>query len=58
VRAILGNIGVLVLADQRAVPNAHQEFTEDGQLRDEPLRKGVQGLGEALVKMLKRLGEA
>lgn len=58
VRAILGNIGVLVLPDQRAVPNAHQEFTDDGQLRDEPLLKGVQGLGESLVKMLKRLGEA
>lgn len=55
VRAILGNIGVLVLPDQRAVPNAHQEFTTEGTLRDEPLRKGVEGLGHSLVKMLHRL---
>lgn len=55
VRSILQNIGVIVLPDQRAVANAHQEFTEDGQLRDEPLQKGIQGLGQALVKMLKQL---
>ncbi|MDZ4656515.1 MAG: NAD(P)H-dependent oxidoreductase [Bythopirellula sp.] len=57
VRSILQNIGVIVLPDQRAVPNAHKEFTEDGQLRDEPLRKGIEGLGQALVKMLQQLAK-
>lgn len=57
VRSILENIGVIVLPDQRAVPNAHQEFAADGQLRDDSLRKGIQGLGQALVKMLQQLAK-
>ena len=55
VRAILGNIGVIVLPDQRAVPNAHQEFDEAGNIRDEPLRRGVQSLSQQLVKVLQQL---
>jgi hypothetical protein len=34
VRAVLGNIGVLVLPDQVAVPKAHEAFQPDGNLKD------------------------
>ncbi len=57
VRAILQNIGVIVLPDQRAVSGAGNAFDETGQLKDEKLRKAVQGLGAKLASVLSRLGE-
>jgi chromate reductase, NAD(P)H dehydrogenase (quinone) len=56
VRSILQNIGVIVLPDQRAVPQAHQAFDDSGNLKDEPMQQGVQALGQGLVKFLERLG--
>ncbi len=58
VRAILQNIGVIVLPDQRAVSSAGNAFDETGQLKDEMLRQAVQGLGAKLASVLTRLGEA
>jgi chromate reductase len=55
VRDILENIGVIVLPDQRAVPQAHQVFDEVGNITEEGVRKGVEGLGRGLVEFLKRL---
>lgn len=40
-RAILGNIGVMVLPDQVSVPKAHEAFDEKGGLKDERDRKSV-----------------
>jgi chromate reductase, NAD(P)H dehydrogenase (quinone) len=55
VRDILGNIGVIVLPDQRAVPQAHQVFDEVGNISEEGIRKGIEGLGRGLVEFLRRL---
>lgn len=55
VRSILSNIGVIVLPDQIAVPNAHDAFDENGQIADERLQGRVQGLGAAVANMLSRL---
>jgi chromate reductase, NAD(P)H dehydrogenase (quinone) len=56
VRSILQNIGVIVLPDQRAVPQAHQAFDGAGNLKEERIQQGVQALGQGLVKFLQRLG--
>ncbi|MEN8259324.1 MAG: NAD(P)H-dependent oxidoreductase [Pseudomonadota bacterium] len=55
VRAILGNIGCIVLPEQVAVPSADQAFDADGRLLDDAVRKRVEGLGRNLAGMLKKL---
>lgn len=54
-RAILGNINVLVLPEQRAVSAAHEEFAEDGSLKNAKLQQAIEGLGGRLVEVLSRL---
>lgn len=54
-RSILGNIGVLVLPDQVALPAAHQAFAPDGALADGATGRRVVALAEALVALLRRL---
>src|ERR1043166_3805294 len=49
VRSILGNIKVLVLPDQIAVPKAREAFNPDGSLRDPRQQVGVEGLGKTLA---------
>ncbi len=51
-RAILGNIGVLVLPDQVTVSNAHEAFNEDGQLKDPKKLEQALGLGKQLTELL------
>lgn len=51
-RSILGSIGVIVLPDQMAVPQAFNAFNEDGSLTDEKKRVSVQGLGQSVAEML------
>ena len=51
-RLLLGNLGVLVLPDQQAVPNAHQAFGADAALKDEKAQETVMGLGQKLAKVL------
>jgi len=55
VRAILGNIGVLVLPDQVAVPDAANAFADDDRLLDDQRQAKVKGLGANLVEMLRKL---
>jgi chromate reductase, NAD(P)H dehydrogenase (quinone) len=55
VRAILGNIGVLVLPDQVAVPRAFEAFNPDGSLKDAKQQASVTGLGDKLARILMKL---
>ena len=55
VRAILEGIGVFVIPDQKAVPNAYQAFDEHGQLTDPKLVDGVQGIAHKLVDVTAKL---
>jgi NAD(P)H-dependent FMN reductase len=55
VRAILGNLGVLVLPQQLAIARAFEAFAEDGSLKDAKLHAGIQGLGNALAGLLAKL---
>lgn len=56
VRAILGNIGVIVLPEQIAIPKAHEAFDAAGGLKDEKQRATAAGIGAAVARMLARLG--
>lgn len=55
VRSILGNIGVLVLPDQKAIGNAHQAFDEHGKLKDESQQESILQLGRKLVNVTAKL---
>ena len=55
VRSILGNINVLVLPNQVAVPRASAAFDEGGNLKDEKQRLSVETLGRELADALTRL---
>lgn len=55
VRAILGNIGVIVLPDQLAISRAFEAFNPDGTLKDAKLQAGVEGLGRTLTLFLQKL---
>jgi chromate reductase, NAD(P)H dehydrogenase (quinone) len=54
-RSILGNIGVIVLPDQVAVPRAFEAFQEDGALKDAKQQASVQALGTALAGFVAKL---
>jgi NAD(P)H-dependent FMN reductase len=54
-RAILGNIGVIVLPAQIAIPKAHEAFNADGSLKDSALQTSVEGLGRTTAETLKKL---
>lgn len=49
VRSILGNIGVLVLPDQKAIGNAHQAFDENDYLQDKSQQTAIVQLGSKLA---------
>jgi chromate reductase, NAD(P)H dehydrogenase (quinone) len=55
VRSILGNIGVIVLPDQVAIPQAEDAFNEEGQFRDEKNRSKVASLAKSLVEATRKL---
>src|SRR5215510_2524266 len=55
VRSILGNIGVIVLPDQLAVPKAYEAFEADGSLKDPKQQAGIEGLGRTLATFLAKL---
>ncbi len=55
VRSILGNIGVLVLPDQVAIPKAFQAFGDNGQLLDERKQAQVEILGAELFRVITSL---
>lgn len=54
-RAILGNIGVLVLPGQVAVPAAAEAFDASGRLTDPQQQAAVEALGSTLATMVERL---
>ena len=56
VRAILGNLGVLVLPQQKAVPRAHQAFTDDGLLADPKMHADIAALGARLAETAGQAG--
>jgi chromate reductase, NAD(P)H dehydrogenase (quinone) len=55
VRAILGNIGVLVLPDQKAIGSAYQAFDENDNLKDESQRIAIRQLGDKLATVTAKL---
>ncbi len=55
VRAILGNIRVLVLPDQVAVTKAGEAFNPDGSLKDPKQHAAVEALGAKLTQVLSKL---
>jgi chromate reductase, NAD(P)H dehydrogenase (quinone) len=55
VRSILGNIGVLVLPQQIAVPNAREAFQPDGSLVDAKQQVSIEALGKTLASFLTQL---
>jgi NAD(P)H-dependent FMN reductase len=55
VRAILGNINVVVLPEQIAIARAFEAFNADGSLKDPKMQAGVEGLGKTLTEFLKKL---
>lgn len=54
-RAILGNIGVIVLPNQMAVARAFEAFDEQGQLKDERTQSTIENLGAELADFLSKL---
>jgi chromate reductase len=55
VRAILGNLGVLVVPGQVAVPKAYEAFDETGELRDKKLEARVMAVGRSVADLAERL---
>ena len=55
VRAILGNIGMLVLPNQVTIRSAAEAFEADGTLKDAAHQKNVEQLGVELAKVMIKL---
>lgn len=53
-RFILGNIGVIVLPEQIAIPTAHDAFDANGALKNERQATNVKNLATGLVFMVRR----
>ncbi|MCU0546834.1 MAG: NAD(P)H-dependent oxidoreductase [Oscillatoriaceae cyanobacterium Prado104] len=54
-RSILGNINVLVLPDQQAIPQAFEAFNAEGTMKDSKQQQSVENLGVKLAQMLSKL---
>lgn len=57
VRAILEGIGVTVIPEQKAIPNAYQAFDEQGNLKDEKQVQGVQAIAQKLADVTAKLSQ-
>ncbi|HEY9300814.1 MAG TPA: NAD(P)H-dependent oxidoreductase [Phormidium sp.] len=55
VRSILGNIKVIVLPDQIAVPKAYEAFNPDGTLKDSKQQESVEKLGANVANVVAKL---
>lgn len=55
VRAILGNLGMIVLPGQVALSAAHEAFAEDGSLKDAKRHASVRKLGADVALMAAKL---
>ena len=54
-RMLLGNLGIMVLPEQQAIPQAMQAFNSDGMLIDNLQREAVLNLGVKLARTLEKL---
>lgn len=54
-RSILGNLGIVVLPDQIAIPSAYEAIKTDGSLNDPKQSEKVKQLGAKLANHLKKL---
>lgn len=54
-RAILGNIKVLVLPEQLAISKAHEAFDDEGNLKDEKQRAGIENIARRVVEVAAKL---
>lgn len=54
-RSILGNIGVIVLPSQVAVPKAYEAFAPDGSLKDPKQQTSIQQLGHNVATTVAKL---
>lgn len=54
-RSILGNIRVIVLPDQKAVPKCHEVFDAEGRLKDDATREAVEKIGAELARVTSAL---
>ncbi len=52
VRAILENIGVMVIPNQVAISKAHEAFNLDGTMKDQKQEQQVKKIGTDLAQML------
>jgi NAD(P)H-dependent FMN reductase len=55
VRAILENMGVLVMPTQVAISKAHEAFNPNGTLKDQKQEQKVKNIGVSLARMLLKL---
>ena len=55
VRSILGNIGVLVIPDQKAISGAGQAFDEQGNLKDESQQAAIYDIAQKLTTVVAKL---
>ena len=55
IRSILSNINVLVLPDQKAIPQAYAAFDENGNLKDPKQQESVKQLGSKLATIVAKL---
>jgi NAD(P)H-dependent FMN reductase len=54
-RMMLGNLGVIVMPEQQAVPNGFQAFNDEGSMSDEKLESSIRTLGGNLVQFTDRI---
>jgi chromate reductase len=54
-RMLLGNLGVIVMPEQQAVPNGFHAFNDDGSMSDEKLEARIRRLGDKLVHFTDKL---
>ena len=54
-RSILQNIGVIVIPDQKALPNALQIFDEAGNLKESRQQEAVEAIGKRLAEVTAKL---
>jgi NAD(P)H-dependent FMN reductase len=55
VRAILGNLGMIVLPDQLAVPRAHEAFDDGDRLAAEPQQSQLEAICRRLLEVTRAL---
>jgi NAD(P)H-dependent FMN reductase len=54
-RLVLGNIGVIVVPTQLAIPRAAEAFEEDGSLKDERQQAAIEAIAAEVVRFAQRL---